>query len=947
MSKAGAGRKARAYAYTAVTTAIVLIFALVEWAAERFVSEHSRAASIAIEIAVVLVAALVFRPIHARVEAAVEDAFTRREREALRALAAFRRELSSFNDLGQLLRRVIDAVDHQLEAKACAVYLRREEFRAEASSFDVAAGTIEFNDPLVIRLRSSTAPAQPSQLNSSARGTRAFPMTVAGELVGFLSVQARHGEYDDEELAMLSGLAQDLAVAVVALDPALRPQSASVPNNLPADLPTLVGREHERAEIGAAIEHSRLVTIAGTGGVGKTCIALHCAFHELRKHEHGAWFVNLAPIADGALVAPTIASNLGAADVIDYLRDRDLLLVLDNCEQVVGSVAAIAGQILANCPNVKILATSRELLHVSGEQVYRLRPLRTTAAIELFTQRAKAVAPAFEALAHEQAVQTICEQMDGIPLAIELAAARTRALAPEEIVEHLGERFRLLSAGTRTAEPRHQTLEATIAWSYELLPVEEQSLFRRLSAFRGTFSLQAAAAVCTSGGNCDEYHVLDVLTSLADKSLIVVRLGTATRYRLLETLREFAVQKAVEQQVETTARTQHAAFFAAVAAQAYHEFDSRLPAGWLDRLSPDIDNFRAALEWALEASGDRKTGAQLSADCGPIFLRMRLLGEGLRWCDAARSVQDLSHGTAGRIDYVASMLYNNLGEVEPALRCADTAVRHYELSPDRRGLVRALSQVAQQYARAGRFEDALAPADAAIRAARELNEPRTLIAVLRRCAFSLRLEDIERARTLFAEALDVAFASGDREEVCLTLEWWADREAASGALERAIDLATRALEYANVDSRMFLQGNIALWLIALRRLEEAEPHARAALEVAIDTAHPLGLALSLALFAGVHATNDPRQAAILFGYSRKRLAALRWKPENDDELAFDTITAALESRLDTQELANLLQRGEALDQDEATQTIRSCLAMRREAHDAPQARGDGVGTLLR
>ena len=955
MSKAGRtpGRRARAYAYTAVTTAIVLLFALAEWAAERYVSGLSRAASLSIEIAILFAATLAFRPIHQRVEAAIEEAFNKRKHEALSTLAKFRRDLSSFKDLSQLLRRVIEAVEHHLEAPACAIYLRREQFRAEASSFDVAAGDIEESDPLIIRLRSSGAPAQPNLLKSNAQGTHAFPMTAAGELVGFLLVHCKHA-YDDEELQMLTGLAQDLAVALVALDPKLRPQSVSAPNNLPANLPPLFGRDREIGEIRAALAQARLLTLTGTGGVGKTSLALHAASQELPRHQDGARFIDLAPITSGSLIVTTMLQTLDAGPaeqgaeqhtLIDFLKPRDVLLVVDNCEQVASDVAKLFAQVLANCPGVTLLATSRELLHVDGEQVYRLGPLRADAAAELFVQRAAAIAPQFDPKAHESAIYTICEGLDGIPLAIELAAARVRALSPGEIAAHLDERFRLLTSSARSTSERQRTLAATIEWSFGLLTEEEQSLFRRLSAFRGSFTLAAAAAVCAQGGLCDEFHVLDVLTSLSDKSLLTAQIALTTRYRLLETIREFAVQKAIEQQAEAIARDQHAAYFASLAAQAYHEFDTRLPQGWLDRLAPDIDNFRAALEWTLDGPGDRHIGAQMAADCGPIFLRLQLLAEGLHWCEKARNVQALAPATAGRIEYVASMMHNNLAQLPSALACAERAVTAYRRSSDRRGLVQALSQVAQQYARAGDSEKAAPFAEEAIEAARNLEEPRLQLTVLRRCAFSLPGESIERARQLFREALRIAELAHEDSEVCRLLEWWAERESDQGNYDDAIQLATRAIKCADTATETHLRVQLACWNIVLRRFDEVEQHASKALENASTAGIEVGCALAMAYLGVVFTRSNPISAAQILGHARSWLGELHWKPGKDELLAFGNAVELLRQSLPSVDVEALQEQGAALSHDAALALL---LTGRRETvHASVDGGGDRVGTLLR
>jgi predicted ATPase len=920
MSKPGpdAGRRARAFAYWLVTTGIVLVFALCEWAAESYVSGKSRAAGTTLEVAIILVAAIVFRPVHQRVEAAVDAAFFKRKRQALAALARFRNELSSFSDVQQLLRRVIEAVEHHLEASACAVYVRRDSFQAEASSFDAAAAQVSLDDPLAIRLRSSGAPARPPLLDSTACGTHAFPMTAGGELVGFVSVHCRHGDFEADELRMLTGLAQDLAVALVALDPTLRRRKETVPNNLPSDLPQLIGRAREIGEIKQALAQSRLVTLTGTGGVGKTRLALQCAAELLSRHEHGAWFVDLAPIANAASVAPAIlaALNAGDADLIEYLRERDALLVIDNCEHVVVQAADIIAEIRAKCTHIAIMATSRELLHLESEHVYRVGPLRPDAAVDLFVKRACAVSPEFTSGESKDSIRGICERLDGIPLAIELAAARVRALSVEEIGARLDERFRLLNGATRTALPRQQTLRALIEWSYDLLAPEDQSFFRRLFVFRGSFSLAAAAAVCASGGSCDEYHVLDVLTSLADKSLLTVNIALSTRYRLLETIREFCAQKAAEHGDAGAAQRHHAEHYAALAAQAYHEFDSRLPQGWLERLEPDVDNFRSALAWAFEHGGDL-AGAQFAADCGPIFLRMGLLAEGLRWCEMARGVAGLAPAISGRIEYVASMLHNNAGNYDRALECAVPAARYYAASTDERGSIRALAQVAQQYAQTGRPDEAEVPAQEALARARALGEPRVLMSVLRRTASALPRERIREARPLFEEALQLARANDDAEETCLVLQWWAIREAAAGNYDTAIDLARTALEAPSGRVRMYLESQIACYALACGRLADAEPHARNVLSLSTDANHPLLSAIAIVCCAPFHARRDAQEAAMLLGYAQSRLRDLKWKVDGELLLALDNASEIVRRELGPEEMPPLVDRGAALTQGDA------------------------------
>ncbi len=425
----------------------------------------------------------------------------------------------------------------------------------------------------------------------------------------------------------------------------LRTRRASL-TNIRADLPLLVGRDLEMRELDDALVHYQLITMTGPGGVGKTALALQCARAASNGTNTacGSSILRRSPIS--RFIAATIANALdvpGSDDddelsrLLAFLQPRTALLLIDNCEHLVEGVASVISRIRNVCAGVSILATSRELLHLEAEHVYRLRPLDGEASAHLFADRATALAPQFDPAANDAMIHKICEQLDGIPLAIELAAARVRALGVDELYDRLTERFRLLTSSTRTALPRHQTLAATIEWSYDLLPGDEQSLFRNLAVFRGSFSLQGAAAVCGNRARCDEFHVLDLLTSLADKSLLTVSLALNTRYRLLETIRQFASEKATEARATDVAREAHAGYFAAVASGAYREFDSQMPQGWLERLIPDIDNFRAALQWTLDERGDRRLGAQLAADCGPLFLRMELLGEGLQWCETRAS----------------------------------------------------------------------------------------------------------------------------------------------------------------------------------------------------------------------------------------------------------------------------------------------------------------------
>lgn len=714
--------------------------------------------------------------------------------------------------------------------------------------------------------------------------------------------------------------------------------------NLPFELTPLVGREDEVASLTSLFGATRLITVVGVGGVGKTRVALAAGGALLAGYSDGVWFVDLASIRDENLVANAVAEVIHVREssgeslkdaVVRALRLRSLLLIMDNCEHVIDGAARLVESVLRACPQVRVLATSREALRIAGEELVQLPSLSEQSAVELFTQRARALNKAFalsEIDGSAGAVRSICRQLDGVPLALELAAAHARNLEPSAILERLRERFRLLTTGARTALPRQQTLAATIEWSYDLLAAEQQSLFTRLCAFRGSFSLPAATAVCgNEAGACNDLEVLETLTSLADKSLLMARPEPETRYRLLETIREFAVQKATEKNETAGVAEQHAAYFATRASRAYDEFDARLPEGWLEHLSPDIDNFRAALEWTLAGPGEPKAGAQIAADCGPIFLRLLLLSEGIEWCNRARGVPGLAPQTAGRIEYVASMLHTNLAENERAIACAERAVSFYRDSSDERGLVRALSQVAQLYARVRRFDDASAPAAEAIRRARDLAEPRVLVSVLRRCAYSLPPNGIDEARGLFSEALAVARSASETEEACLVLEWWADREAVVGSYERAIELASTGLQHADRGREMFLESHISSWELALGRLSEAEPHARRALVLSTEARHPHVRALSIAHCAAYFAEHDAKEAAMLLGYALARLENLGYERQADDEIATKTIAGAIASRLADGELSVFLESGAGWSDEQVSAALEAAFSKQRES----------------
>src|SRR5918998_3407526 len=338
-------------------------------------------------------------------------------------------------------------------------------------------------------------------------------------------------------------------------------------HNLPLELSSFVGREKGLAEVERLLEHNRLLTLTGSGGCGKTRLALAVASELVEEFEDGVWLVELAPLVDPSLVPRAVASTLGVREqpgrsptetLSDYLGSKKVLLVLDNCEHLIEACAELAEALLHSCPELRALATSREALGIAGEVAWpvpslSLPDLRRLPDIEslpqyesarLFLERTAAVNPTFTLTEQNAgAVAQVCYRLDGIPLAIELAAARAKVLSVEQISERLDDSFRLLAAGSRTAMPRHRTLHATMDWSHELLSREERVLFRRLSMFAGGFTLEAAESVC-AGEELERDEVLELLSYLVDKSLVIMReVGGETRFRLLETVRQYGREK--------------------------------------------------------------------------------------------------------------------------------------------------------------------------------------------------------------------------------------------------------------------------------------------------------------------------------------------------------------------------------------------------------------------
>jgi predicted ATPase/transcriptional regulator with XRE-family HTH domain len=431
-----------------------------------------------------------------------------------------------------------------------------------------------------------------------------------------------------------------------------------VQSNLPAQLTRFIGRERAIANLREQLERTRLLTLTGSGGTGKTRLALEVGATVTPLFADGVWLVELAALSDGAMVAETVAMVFGLPSaqlptltmLMHYLREKRLLLLLDNCEHLIVSCAELAEALLRACPDLHILATSREGLGVTGELTWPVPTLQLPdaeaqltpselvgfEAVRLFSDRAALVSPGFTVTAaNAVAVRQICVRLDGIPLAIELAAARVKTLAIPDIAARLGDRFRLLTGGSRTALPRHQTLRALIDWSYRLLTEPERIVLRRLAVFAGGWTLEAAEAVC-AGDDIDARDVLDELTRLVDKSLVVLDpRGDDTRYSMLETIRQYLVERLEDVEESAAVRDRHLSYMLALSecfapqvsteilndrfAAQPGEYGDVDQAALMNRLAYDLDNIRRAVDWAAE-TGRIDEGLRILVAFGPLFI---------------------------------------------------------------------------------------------------------------------------------------------------------------------------------------------------------------------------------------------------------------------------------------------------------------------------------------
>lgn len=489
-----------------------------------------------------------------------------------------------------------------------------------------------------------------------------------------------------------------------------RPEAhqAGPPGNLPGETTSFIGREQEVGELATLLSSTRLLTLTGVGGSGKTRLALHVATRVGPTFRDGVWMVDLASLIDPELLPRTVAASLRLSEessrpaprtLVAFLATRELLLVLDNCEHLVPACSDLAAALLRECPSLHILATSREALGAEGETVWLVPPMSlpeqhavgdieqviSSEAVQLFAARARAAVRSFRLTPQNApAVVEICRRLDGIPLGIELAAARVRALAVEQIADRLGDRFELLTEGPRGSHPRHQTLRAAIDWSFSLLLPEEATLMRRLSVFAGGFTLDAAEGVC-AGTDAERRLVLDALGHLVDKSLLDVTShhAPAARYRMLETIRQYAAELLATHGEVPAVRRRHVEWFRTLAEQAGPNLRGSGQAQWVARLDAELDNVRGALDWCRSDERSVDPGLRLAAALGFFWDIRGLWQEGRQWLEVL-----LARRGTGAPDLLAEarmwagILAYRQGEYEEARAHLTAALSTWDESPN-------------------------------------------------------------------------------------------------------------------------------------------------------------------------------------------------------------------------------------------------------------------------
>jgi predicted ATPase/transcriptional regulator with XRE-family HTH domain len=722
---------------------------------------------------------------------------------------------------------------------------------------------------------------------------------------------------------------------------------AAPQHNLPLQVDSFVGRQQAQQEVQALLDRSPLVTLTGTGGVGKTRLALAVAAAAVDSYPDGVWLVELAPLADPSLVAQAVATVLGVreepgrpllATLTDHVQPRALLLVLDNCEHLIGVCAELAVALLRQCPGLRLLATSREALAVAGETQYRVpalavpdlahlphpEHLSAVEAVDLFMQRAQARHPDFALTSHNApVVAQICARLDGLPLAIELAAARAGSLPLEAIAARLDDRLQLLTGGSRTALPRHQTLRAAMEWSHDLLSAPEQTLLRRLAVFSGGWSLGAAETVC-AGTRLASWEVLDLLAGLVNKSLVLLEeRGGEARYRLLETVRHYGQERLEAAGEAAAVREDHLAWCLALAEEAQPQLRGPQQGLWLARLEADHDNLREALGWSLREGGDATLSLRLAGALWRFWYTRGYLGEGQGWLARALAADQGPPAARATALNGAAALAIAQGEHGPAATMYEEALALWRALGDTRGVAESLGNLGNVMVHQGEYGRAAALHEEALALFRSLGHEEGIAQNLANLGAEAYMQgEYGRAAVLHEEALSLRRAMGDAAGIANSLNYLGLVAYMQCEYGRAAALYREALglRYTLGDRRGIAAGLIGLGLVAYMQGEYGR--AAALCEEGLLLSRDIGardlVAGSLEGLAWVAAARGQSQVAAHLGGAaaalREALGALLLP---DDWAGHDQAVRAMRTALGEDAFAAVWAEGRALPLEQA------------------------------
>ncbi len=692
-------------------------------------------------------------------------------------------------------------------------------------------------------------------------------------------------------------------------------QETHVAEGLPRALTPLFGREDDAQAVIELLNDNAIVTLAGSGGIGKTRLALRVA-ELLSDDVRGAVrFVDLAPSRDAESVDCAISSHA------DAIHGKPGLLVVDNCEHVASAVASTIGATLQRYPELRVLATSRQSLNIPGEQLYRVLPLSLRAAIGLFAERARRVSGAFDVTKENRdAIARVCTRLDGLALAIELAAARMKLLTLEQLEHRLTERFQLLSGGSELMLPRHQTMRATIDWSYDSLSVREQHTLSALAVFPASFSLDGALAVCANL-SAGEWTVLDSIQSLVDKSLLNRGVaGDLRRYRMLETTRAYVAERSSDRAETQRLRNRHLHYYASVAREAKAALSSTTStAAWARALEPDFENFLSAVDWAFAEGRDEAAGASILCGLQEFWIVQGFAAEATRRAqDALQSDWELPQMVRAQLWLTLARMRQELFvHPEQTLEAARRAETLFEGTGERDGLALALRQQAAAHMRLGRFDNARSEFERSIEIYRELGDQRMVARGLGYIASLWQVQGFyERARSTLLDVLDLARMMGDDRMVPTVAMNLAETEFALGDAESA---ATRGSEnlssdvlHKSADMLATQESNLSAYLLALGRTVEAREMALAA----IDDATGSFPAVPLQHFAATITDSQPKVAARLLGYVEEVFKATAFSREHTEQYSYKRLMAALREVLDDRCIASCLREGALMNAEQ-------------------------------